>query len=125
MNNSFFAIEHVNLTYEEEQRPTSEALRKRESELVKIIEALELIAQSAEWSSLKQLIFDDLKENFEKRLLIEAKKDNPDPLKLAKLSGELKWTERYADLHKLAQSFKVELSSIKQQLYGKTQKESR
>ncbi len=101
-----------------------ESLREREVALTKLINAVHGIRQTGEWSSLKELLFDNLKESLQKQMLSEAKKPNPDTNRLNRLSGELKWAERYSDLEKLEYEFRVELQNIRQMLYGQTQKES-
>ena len=96
-------------------------LRVEEARVLRIIEALDGIQDSKEWSSLKTEVFDNLVNVLEKELRTEAKKDEPSPLKLNRLSGELKWAERFADLNKLANSYRVQLKNIRQQLHGKTE----
>lgn len=114
MNNSQLKIEE--LQPEVDRKP---ALRQKEGELVKIIEALRKTEMTSEWSSLKNHIFDGLVEKLEKELLDEAKKDRPDNLALARLNGQLLWARKYADLLKLADLFRLELTRIRQLLYGK------
>ncbi len=119
MNNSKLAIESIPL-HIEDQVDNTEILRKRENELLKIIEALKGVEQSKDWSTLKIEIFDGLVNSLEKQLRDEAKKEDPDTLVLNRLAGQLKWAEKYSDLHKLENIFRVELQKIRQNLYGKT-----
>lgn len=113
MNNSQLNIEE--LSPEVDRKP---ALRERESELVKIIESLRKVEMSSEWSSLKKYVFDGHVVKLEKELLDEAKKDRPDNLALARLNGQLLWAKKYADLAKLADLFRLELTRIRLILYG-------
>lgn len=100
--------------------PTDERLKSEEARLIRIIEAVQTIEDSKEWSTLKTEMFDSLVNVLEKDLRSEAKKEDPSPLKLNRLTGELKWAEKYADLGKLANTYKVQLQRIRIQLYGKT-----
>ena len=123
MNNSKLAIDSIPLTIEIHQ-PNTEYLQKREGELVKIIDALQGIASSQELSSLKDLVFDSKVSTLERDISTEARKERPDVLRLNRLTGELKWAERYCDLTKLSDSYRVELSNVRKQLHGKTQENS-
>jgi hypothetical protein len=96
-------------------------LRAEEGRILKIIEAIQVINRTQEWSTLKIEVFDSLPNILEKDLREEARKDNPDTQKLNRLSGQLKWAEKYSDLTKLENTYKVELQRIRLQLYGKTE----
>lgn len=124
MNNSKFALESNTLT-EVTEKDNKPWLRQREGELVKIIEALRAVAQLQDWSSLKTLVFDGVVEKLEKDLLDQARKDNPDKLVMARLNGQLVWAKKFADIGKLSEIFRDELTRIRKSLYGSsTQKES-
>lgn len=116
MNNSKLAID--NFSIEEKQVDISPRLRERLNELVIIIEALEGVAASKEWSSLTKLVFNGVVEKLESDLLKEAKKDNPDQLALARLNGQVVWAKKYADLNGLANIFKSELKNVNDKLHG-------
>ena len=98
-----------------------EKLRDREALLVRLIEAVQRVMQTQDWSSLKTEVFDGLAERFKSELLSEAKKENPDSNKLNRLAGELKWAEKYADLDKYAETLRVELKGIRLRLHGKSE----
>lgn len=119
MNNSYFAVEKSTLVPDEPFK-NDEALRERESKLVGIIDAIQGISSTREWSSLKEEVFDSLSERLTKELLAEAKKDTPDTLKLARISGQLIWSGKYSDLSRLENDFRIELNSIRLKLHGKT-----
>lgn len=121
MNNSKLAIESIPITLNDMSQP-SPRLKEREGELVQIIEAVNGIAGSKEWSTLKIRVFDGKAEQLNRELLSEAKKEIPDTLKLNRLAGELKWAERYSDLSKLEATFRLELRQVRQQLYGKEER---
>lgn len=120
MNNSKLALDNV---FEEPEVDRTPELRKREADLVKIIEALGVIAGSKEWSTLKNTVFDGVVETLEKQLTSEAKKDTPNTQVLAKINGQLVWAKKYVDLESLGTFFRIELTNIRQQLYGQTPKE--
>lgn len=119
MNNSKFAIDNV---FEEKIPDKTPELRKRESELMNIIEALGVIADSKEWSTLKTTVFNGVMETLERQQKNEASKDDPDKMALAKINGQLVWARKYADLDSLTNVFRLELTNIRTQikLYGKT-----
>lgn len=117
MNNSKLAIESVGIN-EPERVDTKPFLREREGHLLKIIEAIQGVAQSAEWGTLKTELFDTLINTLENQLKDEGKKENPDTNKLNRLAGQLKWAEKYADLTKLENVYRVELTSVRKQLYA-------
>lgn len=122
MNNSKLAIDNYSL--EEQEVDISPWLRERQSELVKIISAIDGVSSSKEWSSLTNLVFIGVVEKLERDLLNEAKKDTPDQLQLARLNGQLVWAKKYADLNSLANIFRNELKNVTDKLYGQTEKDN-
>lgn len=117
MNNSKLIIEYNTLTLEEEKDRTPD-FQEKESELIKIIDDLQGIQRTKEWSSLKKKVFDGLVGSLSKEVTEEARKENPDTLKLNRLAGQLLWAEKYSDLSKLEGTFRLQLASIRHQLYG-------
>lgn len=107
MNNSNLTID-----LEEEKDPVP-VLHQMESELVKIIEAMQSIAISDQWKVLKELIFDDLVASLEKRISSEAKKKPIDEPEIYSLNGQLAWAKKYADFNKLADAYKVQLMNLR------------
>lgn len=120
MNNSKLAIDSVPLTLD---RPTVDKprLREQEQELALITDALRKVQASREWSTLKEKVFDGLVDSLTKELHREARKETPDALKLNRIAGQLIWAEKYADLPKLEDGFRLQILNIKKQLYGKTE----
>lgn len=118
MNNSFLAVEKANLSVESPV-DQSAVLLEREGKLIRIIEAIQGVKGSSEWSTLKTEVFDSLATRLAKDLQGEAKLEAPDTLKLNRLAGQLMWAERYSDLQKLEDSFKGELTKLRLKLYGK------
>lgn len=94
-------------------------LRAEESRLLRIVEALRIVQDSKEWSTLKTEVFDNLANVLEKDLRTEAEKTDLSSNKLNRITGELKWARRYANLNKFENEKRVELQNVRQQLYGK------
>lgn len=117
MNISKLAIDSVSLELEEPQF-NAQPFKEREQKLIRIIEALSEVQKTKGWSSLKKELFDSLPDDLSKQVLSEAKKLNPDTLRLNRLSGELKWAERFSNLKKYEDELRVELQQIRQKLYG-------
>lgn len=109
----------LDLNVLEEKPDTTPQLKEREQYLVRVIEALRGVRHSKEWSTLKTELFDGLTASLEKQLKNEARQEDLNVLSLARIAGQLKWAERYADLEKLEQTFLVELKNIRLNLYGK------
>lgn len=112
MNNSKFALDSI---VEEKPIDRSPELKEKEARVIRILEAIRVIQNSEAWCSLKYEVFDGLVLKFEKELKEEAKKDDPCPKKLNRIAGQLKWAERYSDLSKLENVYKVELQGIRLQ----------
>ena len=90
-----------------------ERIKEKEASLVRQLQALQGISESSEWRSLKTELFDGLADSLTKRLLSEAKKEKPDIGILNRLSGQLEWASRYADLDKFIAEKKAELTNIR------------
>lgn len=114
MNNSQIVLETVELPNEELVAKRAE----REGQLVRIIEAIREVKKSNAWSTLKSEIFDNLAGILQRDLLSEAKKDTPDPLRLNRIAGQLKWAEKYANLDKMEEDYKTQLSGLRKQTHG-------
>lgn len=120
MNNSKLALDSVPLTLE--GKPNNrEFLQGEEARVIRILKALDGVKNSQEWSSLKTDVFDELPKQLRKDLLLEARKDQPDTNKLNRLSGKLEWAEKFADLTRLENKYRVELQGIRMQLHGKSE----
>lgn len=113
MNNGFIALEN-----NDEKARVDERLRSEEARIINIIEAIQTIRQTKAWSTLKNEIYDNLVNVLEKDIKTESMKEDPDPKKLNRLTGELKWASRFSDLEKFENEKKVELQRIRIQLYG-------
>lgn len=103
----------------EPEKPQADKLQEHEAKLVRTIEALVQIRNSEAWSSLKIEVFDGLTARLKRELLVEAKKDDPSTNKLNRLTGELKWAEKFSDLEKFEETQRVELKGIRLRIHGK------
>lgn len=117
MNNSTLAIGSIKI--QEERVDIKSVLREREQKFVHTIEAIQRIAETQEWCTLKTEIFDGLVTRLEKALREESKKEDPSSNKLNRLAGQLQWADKFSDLSKLETSYRIELRNVRLQLYGK------
>lgn len=117
MNNSFV------IETDEQTDAKSEALGTRESELVRIIEAIRAVQSSEGWSTLKTLLFDGVQESLEHRLASESQKREIDQPEMYRLQGQIAWARKYADLDVLANSYRLELINVRSQLTPPTERD--
>jgi hypothetical protein len=115
MNNSKIALDNQDVFLEKEIDKTP-ILRKQESELVKIIEAIGRVSKSIDWAVLEEHIFDGLVISLERRLSQEANKGELNAPEVYRLQGQLMWARKYGDFNKLADVYRSELLNVKQQL---------
>lgn len=116
MNNAFISLEPESGSRED----TDTRLQGEEAKLLRVIEAVQVLQKSREWSTLKTDVFEHLALSLERELRTEAKKEDPDSKKLNRLSGELKWADRFSNLDKFENDYRVKLQNIRLQLHGKT-----
>lgn len=91
------------------------SLRKeREAKLVRLIESLEALNQSREWSTLKKDLFDGTLESIERRIEQEASKPEINVQELYRLQGERKVAKKY-QLDTLIANYRAELANIRKQ----------
>lgn len=84
---------------------------ERAGRLATLIEAIESILSSKEWSTLKEEEFDGELERLERLLLVEAKKPQIDEKEIYKLQGRIESMKRF-NLEGLKQKFRLELETI-------------
>lgn len=112
-------LSQVQLETIEEKDNTGSLLQAEEARLLRIIEAIQGINQSKEWSSLKTEVFDNLVNVLEKDLKTEAEKPDCSPSKLNRITGKLEWARKYADLTRLENEYRVQLTNTRLKLHGK------
>ncbi len=113
MNNSFLSIEP------EPIEDVSPRLREEEGRTLRIVEAIQQVNKSEAWRTLKEELFDSLVNVLERELKTEARKEEADVRKLSRISGNLEWAEKYADLSKLENRYMQQLTNIRLKLNGK------
>lgn len=121
MNNSKIAFDMVSLeTIEPKSEEILPKLREKESELVKIIEAISGISETVEWEVLERAIFDKLVETLDRRMTMETNKQELNNPEIYRLQGQLIWARKYADFGGLADAYRAELTNIRQTIkqYG-------
>lgn len=121
MNNSKLVMEFEALVERENERASDELATKykeREAQVIKILEAIAELKKSNAWNTLQELLFSDLASNLEKELAREAEKANPSTLQLNRITGQLTWARRYADLSALEETHKKELQGLRLHDYG-------
>jgi len=115
MNNALI----VELNTEEVIDPRRvEALRERDSELVRMIEAIDALLKSNEWSTLKELEFDKTVATLEANLANEATKSEISAPTIYRLQGELKWARKFSKLENLSDQYRKELNGIRKVVRG-------
>lgn len=116
MNNSSI---RVSLNEDFNKEEVEQRYKTEEARLIRIIEAIQGLTRSKEWSTLKTEVFENLATVLEKDIKTEARKEDPEPKKLNRLSGELKWAEKFADLDKLENFYRLQLLNVRKQSNGK------
>ena len=116
MNNSKLVIEN---TLQEPEFDRTPMLEEKRAELLKIIEAINKVANSSEWNVLKDYVFDGLVESLERRIKFESAKTTLDDAEIYRLQGTLNLAKKYADFSTLGDAYKVELKNVRKQLDGK------
>lgn len=114
-------LSQVTIELQEQPQDNNPKLRTEEARLVRIVEALQEVQKSKAWSTLKTEVFDNLVNVLEKDLRTEAEKPDPNPNKLNRIAGEMKWARRYSDLQRFENEKRVELQNIRTQLNGKSE----
>lgn len=94
-------------------------VQERESEIVRILEAIQTLKVSKEWGTLKTEVFDSLHKSLTRDMMEEASKANPDTNKLNRIAGEMKWAERFSDFDKWENTLRVELQGVRKRIHGK------
>lgn len=91
-------------------------LRTRETELVNMIDAIIKVAGTSEWKALEGLIFNKQVEALERELRSEAKRKELNTPEIYRLNGKIEIANRYSDLDKLANTYRLELINIRKRL---------
>lgn len=105
MNNSLVEID----SFEEKANP----LQEREAFLVRVIEAIGRVSESADWDILRTELFEPVSQTLERKLMSEVKSDKINEPEIYRLQGQLVWARKYSKLEDLREVLKVELSNIR------------
>lgn len=90
--------------------------RERESELIKIIEALNRVAESPEWQLLNDKIFGGVVDSLKREREVQVEKQPLNGPLIHNLNGQIKWAKKYLDLSSFANIYKQELINVRKQL---------
>lgn len=110
MNNSKLIIENVSLA-EEEVFNKEPLLRQKETELIKMIEALEHVNNSGYWKEIEKVFIKDF-NSLQKQL-----RNEKNPTEIYRLQGRINQAEKF-DLEPMLQASRQELQNIRKMLNG-------
>lgn len=91
-------------------------LRAKQTELIRLTDAVAKLSKSEEWATLKEIVFDKSVASIERQLLSEALTKKIDTDKLYKLQGEWAWAKQYSDMDRFGDTLKNQLEDIKLRL---------
>lgn len=91
-------------------------LQRTHGEISQIVEAINRVESSQDWQKLKKVLLDEVVSNLERQIFSEASKSEINTSKIYGLQGQLTWARRYADLKKLAETFKQQVENLKNQI---------
>lgn len=114
-------LSQVKIDLQGDQEDNNPRFQAEEARLVRIVEALQEVQQMKAWGVLREEVFDNMVNVLERDLKTEAEKSDPDPKKLNRIAGEMKWARRFSDLSKYENEKRVELQNIRIQLHGKSE----
>lgn len=111
MNNAKVAMETLK---EEVVIDTTPWTNQRIQSLTNQLEAIQAISASSHWKLLEKEIFSGLVEAINRKLQIEK-----DDKEIARLQGQVVWANKFADIKKLGDIIKEELTRLNQNSNGK------
>ncbi len=91
-------------------------LQTQHGEFSQIVEALMRIEASDDWRKIKKMLLDGVVQSLEKQLSLAVTGDEVNMPQIYRLQGQLAWARKYADLRKLADVFRQQVSNINKQL---------
>lgn len=113
MNNSKIASYNIEEAGNEDKLSF---LQRTHGEISQIVEAINRVESSQDWQKLKKVLLDEVVSNLERQIFSEASKSEINTSKIYGLQGQLTWARRYADLKKLAETFKQQVENLKNQI---------
>jgi len=117
MNNSFLAVQNIDLEIEvKEEVDRKPELRKKETELLRILEAIKNLSTNKDWLTLKEMVFDGVLEVLKRQREREIEKQPINGPKVHSLNGQIIWTKKYSNISSLANIYKLELDNVRKEL---------
>ena len=116
MNNNYIARQSLSM---EQKVDITPALRAEEEKLIRIIQAIEAVAASPEWKTLKDSVFDGVVDSLERQKSIETSTQPINVDKVHSLNGQLAWAKKYSNFTTLGEAYRLRLREIKEKLNGK------
>lgn len=99
---------------EEEPADITPMLRERQQEIVKLIEAIDAIAQSNYWKFIEEKVFQGALQSSVNQLCVEK-----DSRQVAHLQGKIEVLSKYADFKGFSEAYRLELKNIEVKLKGR------
>lgn len=91
-------------------------LQEEQTRLISILEALEKLDKTKEWTTVKELVFNRSLESIERQIKVESLATEINTDKLYKLQGEWVWAKQFCDIDRFVETIKKQLEDIKQRL---------
>ena len=91
-------------------------LRKHQTELIRVIEALGVLEKSKEWETVRELVYDKSLASIERQILQAALAQTISVEVLYRLQGEYAWAKQYNDIPRFIQTLTQQLQNIKMRL---------
>lgn len=92
-------------------------LRKRQTDVIRLVEALESLEKSKEWETVRELVYDRSVASIERQMLQASLVPTISLEVLYRLQGEYSWAKRYSDIPRFIRTLTQELQSLKIKLY--------
>lgn len=93
-----------------------DSLKDKQSELLKVLEALNGLEKNKDWQTLKELVYQKSLESVEAQMKSECLSTELNLPKLYRLQGEWSWAKQFTDIPAFAENVKKQLATIKQML---------
>ena len=93
-----------------------EKLRVKQTEIEKVLEALEKLDKTKEWKALQEYLFKPSMEAIERQMRNECTAPVIDKNKLYRLQGEWVWARQYMNIPNFVSTLKQELTALRNKL---------
>ena len=95
---------------------TKVLLRERQTEIRKILEAIDELQQTKGWKTLQEVLFSKSLDAIERQLKNEALAVKVDTDKIYKLQGEWVWAKQFMDIPSFTKTLKAQLTELNRKL---------